>query len=79
MALPWGNYTAIGPRGSRHGLIGHLATDVRGWLADHPGFNGSIHFDYGNDEPDVDVTSEFIEECDHAGRIGSVQINVGAE
>ncbi len=60
----WGNFHAVGARGSRFGLIGHDSTDVAAWLAAHPEFNGSIFFDYGNDEPEIEVTEVFFPELD---------------
>lgn len=58
----WGNFTAVGARGSRFGLIGHDSGDVMKWLAAHPDFDGSIYFDYGNGEPQVEVTEIFMGE-----------------
>ena len=61
---PWGNFIAVGSQGARYGLIGHYSTDVKAWLTAHPGFDGTIYFDYGNDEPQVDVTEVFFPEAD---------------
>lgn len=73
----WGNFTAVGSRGSRFGLIGHYSEDVTKWLAANPGFNGTIYFDYGNDEPQVDVTEVFFPEAeDDAGMVGGTAIGM---
>ncbi len=61
-AFDWGNFTAVGSRGSRHGLIGHDSAAVTKWLEENPGFDGNIYFDYGNDEPQVEVTEIFFGE-----------------
>lgn len=69
----WGNFTAVGARGARYGLIGHDSADVVAWLADHPEFTadtGSIYFDYGNDEPQVEVTEVFFVVDDEPGTVG---------
>lgn len=60
----WGYFTAVGARGARYGLIGHDSQQVAAWLASHPDFDGSIYFDYGNDEPQVEVTEVFFPEAD---------------
>ena len=60
----WGYFSAVGSRGSRFGLIGHDSGDVSKWLAAHPDFDGNIYFDYGNDEPQIDVTEVFFPEVD---------------
>ena len=69
----WGNYTAVGSRGSRYGLIGHDGVGVNRWLSEHPDFDGNIYFDYGNDEPQVEVTEEFIPEADEDDLIDAVR------
>lgn len=68
----WGNFTAVGSRGSRFGLIGHDSATVHQWLATHPDFDGNIYFDYGNDEPQVEVTEEFLPEADETTELARV-------
>jgi hypothetical protein len=63
----WGNFHA-----ERFGLIGHDSTDVAAWLAAHPEFNGSIFFDYGNDEPEIEVTEVFFPEPDDDSEAPSI-------
>jgi hypothetical protein len=55
----WGEFSAVGSRGARYGLIGHDSADVWAWLSAHPGFDGSIYFDLCDGGDAVDVTSEF--------------------
>lgn len=62
----WGYFYA-----DRHELIGHNSADVMMWLEAHPEFTpdcGSIWFDYGTDEGQVDVTEVYFPDQDDAAR-----------
>ena len=53
-SFDWGNFYT-----DRGQLVGHYALDVNAWLAQHPDYSGSLFFDYGQGDDQIDVTDIF--------------------